>query len=247
MLMARMAGATEPMEDADNQLSGHRVPGTCCTDEQTCSSKNSLLTSVELDSTECGSSRSASVCAESPADRSEEAQLLIASPPRQYCVFKPPSRLLPQRPADVSLAKCFFQLAQLEDHSSETFRLLLRTVMLLRSCRAPTEDICSVLAHASVYYVDNSRICGKMSSGEASNILILLIYVAHSYVLDVNCPLHIWHRYLFKQYCKLSTLDKAIIKLLELRNFGLRVDEADVQKRFQLLVHSVTSATQTGP
>merc|ERR1719277_2448248 len=102
---------------------------------------------------------------------------------------------------------------------------------MLRSCGYHMHDVCVVLAHASVYFNDVSKKCDKMSPGESGYIVVLLIYLAHSYVQDENCQLQTWHKYLFKRYCSLLILDKALMSMMKLRGYILRVDGKVLQKR----------------
>ena len=65
-------------------------------------------------------------------------------------------------------------------------------------------------------------------------MMIILCFTAHSYVLDECCPLKIWHQYLFRKYCDLKTLNDAVIRLLMLLDFKLRVPDRDIRYKFLL-------------
>lgn len=136
---------------------------------------------------------------------------------------------------DIQLVTCFLELSQLPvvPHvDSSTMSLMMQTLNLLHMCGYPKEDVCTVLAHASAYFVDvYSQRGQRMASGEAGYILVVLIYIGHSYVLDENCPLIVWHQKLLKKYCTMDMLDKAVLRLMQLRRYILRIDEEDMRNR----------------
>ncbi|CAK0789366.1 unnamed protein product [Prorocentrum cordatum] len=55
------------------------------------------------------------------------------------------------RAQDAGVVDCFLVLAKAADASGESVMLLLRTLRFLRSCQYSEEDICLMLAHASIY------------------------------------------------------------------------------------------------
>jgi hypothetical protein len=145
--------------------------------------------------------------------------------------IQPYSRLLSCN-RDAGILSLFLELCKVNDVSSESMKLLLRTLRFLRSCHYSDEDICLVLAHASLYFPDTYAVAGHtMSLNEAGNVLVTLIFLAHCWVQDETCPLRIWHQHLFKQYCTLETLNAAVLRLMELRGYILRVDSKEVEHR----------------
>jgi len=141
---------------------------------------------------------------------------------------------------DIHLLSCFLELIQLPDVDGDTVKLLLRTIKFLRLCDYSVEDICSILAHASAYFFDAYALCGNhMDSSEVGNVLVTLMFVAHCYVQDETCPLHVWHQHLFRKYCPLKTLNAAIIRLLEIRCYVLRLETQDLNDRFTRLLQKV--------
>lgn len=137
---------------------------------------------------------------------------------------------------DVSALSCFLDIARVSEISGESVKLLLRTLKFLRACDYHNEDICCILAHSSAYFIDAFSLCGQsMSSSEVGNVLAILIFVAHAWVQDETCPLRIWHQHLFKQYCELDVLNKAIVRLLEIRSYILRVEREEIKWRFARL------------
>lgn len=119
-------------------------------------------------------------------------------------------------------------------------RLVLRCLRLLHLCGYPRSDIEVMVAHASAYLKElltNMSQHGqpKTSLNELSNIFCLLMYLAHSYVEDQNCPLATWHQHLFRRYCDLATLNSAVLSLLEQLAFVLRIDPGDLAKRLAFL------------
>lgn len=141
--------------------------------------------------------------------------------------------------SDVYLLGCLLKLAQLKNIDGSSVKLLLRSLRFLHRCDYSIEDICSVLAHASAYFLDVHTLCGsQMSSSEVGNVLATLMFVAHSYVQDENCPLRIWHQHLFKRYADLKTLSAAVVRLLEIRGYILRLEDEDLAERYALLMRA---------
>jgi len=141
---------------------------------------------------------------------------------------------------DVRLLSVFLDQCELADIDGDSVQLLLKTFKFLRSCDYNAEDICSILAHASSYFEDAWDICGNvMNPREVGNVIATLMFIAHSYVQDETCPLRIWHKHLFRDYCPLGTLSAAVIRLMEIRKFRLRLESKDLHQRFTRLM-SVT-------
>mmetsp|Transcript_19933 Transcript_19933/g.37531 ORF Transcript_19933/g.37531 Transcript_19933/m.37531 type:complete len:268 (-) Transcript_19933:128-931(-) len=137
---------------------------------------------------------------------------------------------------DIYLLSAFLELAQLPDIDTDSVKLLLRALKLLRLCDYSTEDLCSILSHASAYFLDAYSLCGShMDPSEVGNVLVTLMFVAHCYVQDETCPLHVWHQHLFRKYCPLRTLNAAIIRLLEIRRYVLRLESQDLSHRYVVL------------
>jgi hypothetical protein len=141
---------------------------------------------------------------------------------------------------DIYLLDAFLKLAELPDIDTESVKLLLRALKLLRLCDYSVEDLCSILAHASAYFIDAFGLCGSvMDASEVGNVLTTLMFVAHCYVQDETCPLHVWHLHLFRKYCPLRTLNSAIIRLLEIRRYVLRLDSQDLSSRYVSLYKAI--------
>lgn len=140
---------------------------------------------------------------------------------------------------DIYLLSVFLDLAELPDIDTDSVKLLLRALKLLHLCNYSTEDVCSMLAHASAYFLDIYSQCGTlMYSREVGNVLVTLVFVAQCYVQDETCPLHVWHKHLFKKYCPLSTLNAAVIRLMEMRGFMMRLEDEDLDHRYGVLIAS---------
>lgn len=115
-------------------------------------------------------------------------------------------------------------------------KLVLRAMKLLHLCDYGHEDVCVLLAHTSLYFKKTFSLCGAhMDRHEVANALVLLLFVAHSYLLDETCPLNVWHQHLFAKYCSMRTLNAAVFRLLDIRGFRLKLDRKDVDKRFAFL------------
>eukprot|EP00931_Biecheleriopsis_adriatica_P012053 TRINITY_DN113155_c0_g1_i1.p1 TRINITY_DN113155_c0_g1~~TRINITY_DN113155_c0_g1_i1.p1 ORF type:complete len:291 (+),score=38.97 TRINITY_DN113155_c0_g1_i1:95-967(+) len=141
---------------------------------------------------------------------------------------------------DLHLASAFLELTPLTSIVATAGTLLLRVLRFLRLCDYALEDICTILAHASAYFFDVYRQCGnQMEPGEVGNVLASLIFVAHCYVQDETCPLHVWHKHLFRKYCPLKLLNAAVMRLMEIRSYRLRISDSDLKRRLSHLHGSI--------
>lgn len=137
---------------------------------------------------------------------------------------------------DVYLLSSSFQLAGLTTVGGDTVKLMFRTMKFLRLCDYSEEDLCSILAHATVYFQDVYQQCGKdMKAGETGNIMATLMFIAHCYVQDETCPLTVWHQHLFRKYCTLKILDSAVVSLMRMRNYHLRLSDENLNIRLEVL------------
>eukprot|EP00927_Polykrikos_kofoidii_P062507 TRINITY_DN57318_c0_g1_i1.p1 TRINITY_DN57318_c0_g1~~TRINITY_DN57318_c0_g1_i1.p1 ORF type:complete len:355 (-),score=51.76 TRINITY_DN57318_c0_g1_i1:42-1106(-) len=139
------------------------------------------------------------------------------------------------------LAHCFSKLVVTDVDDEEIFSAAFRSVSFLRSCGYALEDIASCLAHTSVYL--NSFSYLSFGSCEIGRIVIVLMFIAHSYVLDDHCPISSWHQHLLSDYCEKSDLDKAVFSLMKLRDYKLGIAEDEGNSRYQQLITSVEHTT----
>lgn len=110
--------------------------------------------------------------------------------------------------------------------------LLVRTFMFLRSARYSFEDISSLCAHASVYFEDIFEERGAyMGPGEAGHTMIVCMFLGHSFCLDNACSSRRWHRKLLADYCPLHIWEEAIMHLMRVRSYRLRIADQDLEKR----------------
>lgn len=141
---------------------------------------------------------------------------------------------------DVYLLSAFIELTPLQTVDMGAVKLLFRVLRFLRLCDYSVEDICTILAHASSYFLDIYAQCGnQMEAGEVGNVLATLLFLAHCYVQDETCPLGVWHKHLFRKYCPLRVLNAAVLRLLELRGYYLRLEDADLSRRLSHLYSSI--------
>lgn len=147
-------------------------------------------------------------------------------------------------PVDFELVECFANMVGLHKLKKDASKLILRSLQFLRSCGYHIEDICVVFAHASIYFLCIHGRCGKMSDTEAVNIILVLMYLAHSHVQDKHCPLRIWHEHLFRNYCTLHMLNQILIGIMKLRGYILRVDENEINERCARLLACVQGVSQ---
>jgi len=119
------------------------------------------------------------------------------------------------------------------------FRTVLLGIRLMHLCDYNFSDVVVTLAYTSVYFRSTFQAIGhKMSSTEAAHVCVLLMFLAHSYMLDETCPLRCWQKHIFKKYCTLKVLDAALFRLFQIRGFKLRISEADEKHALSVLLHS---------
>lgn len=116
-------------------------------------------------------------------------------------------------------------------------RMVLQGVRLMHLCGYDYSDVVLVLAHASVYFGGVLDTLGdRMSADETAHVVMLLVFLAHCFVLDENCPLRVWQKYIFRKYCTLKVLDAATFRIFQMRDFRLLVSEAEVRRRWEVLL-----------
>ncbi|CAJ1347042.1 unnamed protein product [Effrenium voratum] len=141
---------------------------------------------------------------------------------------------------DVHLLSAFLELSPLTHLPLGAGKLLFRVLRFLRLCDYHVEDTCVILAHASAYFLDAFGQCGShMQDSEVGNVLATLIFIAHCYVQDETCPLHVWHKHLFKRYCDLKVLNQAVMRLMALR-LALRISDDDLRARLSRLAGAIS-------
>jgi len=137
---------------------------------------------------------------------------------------------------DVRLLAGMLNLCLLPQTDGELARHLLRCLEMLRRCRFPAEDIRCIIAMASVFFNDAHQRKGVyMDSAELKHVLVLALFVAHCYTQDEMCPLSTWHKWLFRAYCSLAELNSALMRMLQLRDFRLRLPDDELLQRCELL------------
>mmetsp|Transcript_76664 Transcript_76664/g.222583 ORF Transcript_76664/g.222583 Transcript_76664/m.222583 type:complete len:257 (+) Transcript_76664:70-840(+) len=142
--------------------------------------------------------------------------------------------------ADVYLLSTFLRMAGLHDIGGGGVRLLLRTLKFLRLCDYSAEDICSILAHTSEYVHDVLKACGgRMDEREVGNVVVCLTFMAHSWTQDETCPLGVWHRHIFRDYCTMKTLNLAVVRLFELRRYRMRLPVQKVADNMERLLKAI--------
>jgi len=119
------------------------------------------------------------------------------------------------------------------------YKTVLQGIRLMHLCSYDYSDLVVTLAYASVYF---RTICDElghqMSDAEASHVSVLLIFLAHSFVIDESCPLKYWQKYIFRNYCTLKVLDAALYRIFEMQGFHLRVSAEDEKHALSVLLCS---------
>lgn len=137
---------------------------------------------------------------------------------------------------DMQLLACFSEICGLPEVDGSVAKLLLKAIGMLRRCRYPAEDVCAILAHAGSYWkMTKQKHSGPMEAAEVGNVLILAMYIAHSYTQDEVCPLRTWHRILFEGYCSVKDLNVAITRLMSLWDYKLRVEDDELLRHWKML------------
>jgi hypothetical protein len=137
---------------------------------------------------------------------------------------------------DMYVMMRFAQLAKIPRITKGYAKLVLRTLKMLHVCKYPASDIWAVMAHASAYFADVSKAIGpSIDDAERNSIIVLTVFLAHSYILDETCPLKVWHKYLLGSYCSLKILNAALFEIFKQRGYILRLDEKDLAERLACL------------
>jgi hypothetical protein len=137
---------------------------------------------------------------------------------------------------DIYLLNAFLELSEVQDIDGSSIKLVLLALKFLRNCQYSAVDICSICAHASAYFVDVHSLCGNlMAPEEVGNVLVTAMFLAHSYIQDETCPLYVWHRYLFKGYCCVRELSEAVMRVMTIRRYVLRLADEDLRVRNEKL------------
>jgi hypothetical protein len=80
-----------------------------------------------------------------------------------------------------------------------------------------------------------------MDGQEVANVMVALMFIAHSYIQDETCPLWVWHEHIFQKYCdSIKRLNAVVVRLLEIRRYRLRVDRKEMIQRCKYLSGATT-------
>eukprot|EP00747_Dinoflagellata_sp_TGD_P121669 gnl/TRDRNA2_/TRDRNA2_173470_c0_seq23.p1 gnl/TRDRNA2_/TRDRNA2_173470_c0~~gnl/TRDRNA2_/TRDRNA2_173470_c0_seq23.p1 ORF type:complete len:283 (+),score=36.24 gnl/TRDRNA2_/TRDRNA2_173470_c0_seq23:116-964(+) len=135
-----------------------------------------------------------------------------------------------------------------ETEAKQAVRRLLKSVCLLKSCDYDPEDIQLVVAHAAIYLrrLMVQQAYRNMNIDEASFVACLLVFLAHSHLLDETCPLIYWHKHIFVKYCSIKILNKALMTIFRNLSFKLRVEREECEDVFLYLSQCFHSGTALG-
>jgi len=186
--------------------------------------------------------RSGKLPKERPSERGDEADDILSCKPDigKYAHFKD----------DVVLVWRFASLIHgfavevgeksIEKSSAKhdtLYKKVLQGIRLMHLCEYHYADVVLTLAYASVYFRSAFDNIGRtMSDYEAAHVCVLLIYLAHSFLLDETCPLRVWQQHIFKKYCNLKVLDAALYRIFKMRDFRLRITEAEEKEALSVLL-----------
>eukprot|EP01071_Lankesteria_metandrocarpae_P005422 Lankesteria_metandrocarpae@DN3985_c0_g1_i1.p1 len=124
---------------------------------------------------------------------------------------------------EIAAVLSFAQLFTLHENLFALDRLL-STLALLRLCNYSFTDSVLIMSVAACQLF---RVMGELSGTEPKervNIIMLQMFIAHSWLMDAACPLKEWHTHLFHAYCSFSVTNDGLVKLLQLQRFCLRVE-----------------------
>eukprot|EP00929_Paragymnodinium_shiwhaense_P121458 TRINITY_DN9368_c0_g1_i1.p1 TRINITY_DN9368_c0_g1~~TRINITY_DN9368_c0_g1_i1.p1 ORF type:complete len:368 (+),score=61.45 TRINITY_DN9368_c0_g1_i1:206-1309(+) len=191
-------------------------------------------------STKCPSSSSAAAAQSAPKkdDAPEELE-------EERLPFNPRMMRYAHFPDDILLVRRYAGLlAEAADaampkvHSEQLHRAVLSGVRLMHLCQYDYSDVVLTLAYASVYFQSTYELIGdQMSNCEVAHVSVLLIYLAHTFILDETCPLRHWQKHIFRRYCTLKVLDAALFRLFRMRKFDLRITEEQEKKALSCLLY----------
>mmetsp|Transcript_120677 Transcript_120677/g.336730 ORF Transcript_120677/g.336730 Transcript_120677/m.336730 type:complete len:332 (-) Transcript_120677:259-1254(-) len=193
---------------------------------------------VQLEKPRADAQRSARIPKGEPQVEDEEA--------RQVIRFSSDTAKYAQYPDDLVLVWRFTNIlaeahpASVEMVKQETlYKTVLQGIRLMHLCSYNYEDMVLTLAYASVYFKSTCKAIGhRMSDMEAAHVCVLLIFLAHSFIIDETCPLRYWQKYIFRKYCTLKVLDAALFQVFQMRDFKLRISKRDEQHALSVLLCS---------
>jgi hypothetical protein len=96
------------------------------------------------------------------------------------------------------------------------------------------------LAVAIVYGEDGSiRRAFEDGSTRALIRFCMLVFMAHTYLVDEPCFLVTWHSYVFRNLCSIDDLNRELLASLWPRKGGLSVKEASADLAYQALADAL--------
>jgi hypothetical protein len=130
----------------------------------------------------------------------------------------------------------FAELVNIRASQQGYEEIMLQTIkFLLDRCKYDPSDVLCIMAHASAYFESAMAGCVPADDDETNSIIVLCMFLAMSFVMDEVSPLDMWQKTLLAKYCSLKTCNAAVIQLLELRSYALRVEAGDLSSRISVL------------
>mmetsp|Transcript_85528 Transcript_85528/g.135634 ORF Transcript_85528/g.135634 Transcript_85528/m.135634 type:complete len:223 (+) Transcript_85528:95-763(+) len=132
------------------------------------------------------------------------------------------------------------QHTRMEVDQSLLERKVHQTIKLLQACHYCSHDIVLCFSYACSYA---GRVfplmAGLLGDAEAVHICILLVFLAHSFILDETCPMREWHKHIFQRYCSLKKMDTALFNVFSMLEFRLSIPAEEEAKYFQLILRTI--------
>lgn len=138
------------------------------------------------------------------------------------------------------LVPVFLAMAGVLKVESSTVKILLKTLKFLTMCEYEMDDIQLILAHACCYFHTVYDKCGtSMDRDEMDSVLVTALFLAHCHVQDETCPLKFWHQHLLPSYCELKVLNAAVMQIMAICNYQLRLRDDDLETRLAMFESAV--------
>lgn len=136
------------------------------------------------------------------------------------------------------VANAFLSLSRIPACIEASKRVLL-VLWLFHGLRYCDEDIVSILAHASAYSASiQQRNDASSDPTELGCFLVVCVYAAHGWVMDLHCPARVWFESVLEKRCSMKAFNNAIMHLMRLRGYRMRVSDRSIAERCNSLKSS---------
>eukprot|EP00929_Paragymnodinium_shiwhaense_P089190 TRINITY_DN4938_c0_g1_i1.p1 TRINITY_DN4938_c0_g1~~TRINITY_DN4938_c0_g1_i1.p1 ORF type:complete len:292 (-),score=67.26 TRINITY_DN4938_c0_g1_i1:679-1554(-) len=130
-----------------------------------------------------------------------------------------------------------------DEKDEEVRMLILKTLRFLVTFGCELPELLGVLVYACAYF--RKANLQLKTPKETGYVLIMCVYLAHSYVLDEHPGPNAWHKNLFASYCDMQRMDIAVFNLMKVLRWKLHVEDGLVKKILKYLETGLTAAGET--